>query len=424
MAKKKSTGSAGKKSIFKLRTAIIFGTVALLVLCAGIILLFSGIRNAVTPYSYPESTLTPMPGETKFFEHNELTVKIAIPGTTYSLYVPDGTLAGDNSVFFDTYGQVTYAVTYSDNSAESWITGDLNKGVLNFYADGKESSFAAYVNDVGYLNGYEMEYFAGVTDTTALGQDNEVYSVTYELMLDDGNYLLLSAATLNKNYLATGKTLLDAMVYTLVLDDDGVKTEDSSEQENEDVTTLPESDYTINEDGHIVGEVDGVWYEYLNMQDYVNTPWKEEVLEDGRYGYVAPISRESVEDDIIYIEVFYTPEDMQNYSFEEDAYITCTDKGAINYNVHIKPFSIQGNYLYFQVQNYESDYSNYVLIGTSDVPMEMFSPYVYTSEEWVWYMNLYPGDPEWGVTGYELPDGWEQITVEAPEAIEGEPMQE
>ncbi len=178
----------------------------------------------------------------------------------------------------------------------------------------------------------------------------------------------------------------------------------------------------VNEDGHVIGEVEGIWYEYLNMQDYGNKPWKEMVLEDGRYGYVAPLCDDTIEEDIIYIEVFFHPEDMQNESFAEDAYLVCVDEGAINYNMQIKPFSITGHYLYFQVQNYESDYFNYMLIGTSDVPIKMFSPYIYTPEDWQWYMDLYPGDEEWGVPGYELPEGWEEVTVEPLQVIEGSPQ--
>lgn len=51
MAKKGKARNTEKRSLFKLRTAIIFGGVAVLVLCAGIILLFAGIRNIITPFS-------------------------------------------------------------------------------------------------------------------------------------------------------------------------------------------------------------------------------------------------------------------------------------------------------------------------------------------------------------------------------------
>lgn len=416
MAKKGKARNTEKRSLFKLRTAIIFGGVAVLVLCAGIILLFAGIRNVITPFSYPKSTLGPMPSETKFIEHSELVTKIAIPGTTYSMYVPDGSFAGDNAVFYDTYGQVTYAITHSGEDAETWIIGDLNKGVLNFYADGSECAFTSYVNDVGYLNGYELRYYAGVASTKALGQDNEIYSATYELVLNDGTYLLLSVATLNKHYLEDGKVLLDAMIYTLVLDDENTSI-GAEEQGSEDVVDVVGPEYAVDEDGHIVGEVDGVWYEYLNMQDYMSELWTEELLNDGKYRYEVSLGlNHEYNSDTLYVELYYNSDDIFDNSLMENIYVTCTEYGAVNYGRHIRPYMQYPGYLYFEIENFEDAYLSYVFHGVSDCRITSFTPESFSADEWEDYLGIYPEDMIGDEHG--VPTGIEEESADVIESVE------
>lgn len=379
-----------KRKFIKVRTGIVFGGFALLLLCAIVILLITGLKNILTPFSYPASTLSIEKTETVFNRHSALTEKIAIPGTTYSLYVPQGQFSGDENMFFDTYNQVVYGITYSEQSADVWITGDLNSGVLNFYNKEADSGFSSYINDVGYLNGYELCYYTGVCSTSVLGKESEVYSVTYELELPDGNFIILSAATLNKYYLGEGKGILDAMIYTLSLEDVTLL----QPEEDMNMVLNDENDKESSEASGVTDKIEGVQYEYLDMQSHValECPWKEDVLEDGKYAYTYSYSVKINEPGKYYIEVLRFVDAPGRVPCLENNFIIKRDEEIIT-QVPVDAFFSEYNSYYFEIQLEPGEYE-LVYYELTDCRNEDISIFMYDINGWYDYMNVFPEDFE------------------------------
>lgn len=380
-----------KKKFSKLRTAVVFGGFALLLLCAVVILLVTGLKNVLTPFSFPASTLSQVQTETAFLENFHLTTKLVVPGTSYSLYVPDGSFSGDETCFYDSYNGVTYAITYSDVSAREWVIGGLNRGVLNFYSEGKDTVFANYISDIGYLNGYQLCYYAGVATTTALGKEEEVYSVTYELELPGGKFLLLSAATLNKHSLAEGKAILDAMVYTLAWEDEAVLEPDVSIDGTEVIEETESS--VVNEDGFSDEEVDGVYYEYLNMQDQVvhEKGWTEEVNEDGTYTYSYPYTITIEQPGDYYIEILRRIDGYGRVPCLENN-ITVFREDGTSFEQPIDSFVSEFNTYFFEIHIDEPGEYQFVYYELTETRNTDILLYVYDIEAWQKYLNVYPED--------------------------------
>ncbi len=176
-------------------------------------------------------------------------------------------------------------------------------------------------------------------------------------------------------------------------------------------------EYAVDEDGHIVGEVDGVWYEYLNMQDYMSELWTEELLIDGKYRYEVSLGlNHEYNSDTLYVELYYNSDDIFDNSFMENIYVTCIEHGAVNYGRHIRPYMQYPGYLYFEIENFEDAYLSYVFHGVSDCRITSFTPESFGADEWEDYLGIYPEDMVGDEHG--VPAEIEEESVDMIESVE------